>query len=1160
MVPLFKRIVSLIVFAMTAFYCNAQNGFFTDASEASVRNAAQKRVIVPGKYRTLKLASEGMLSFLKLLPSEQKITNRNFTPVLDIPMPNGTMARFHVWESAAMEPALAAANPSIKTYTGQGIDDPTATIKIDWTEFGFHAMILSSVTGSVFIDPYDQKTVTNYVSYYKADFTKKGTYRELAPIKNPQLASRGAAELATGVCVGSQLRTYRLAVACTHEYAIAATGQPNPTVAQALAKIVTTANRVNGVYEKELSVRMVLVAAENSIIFVDSIADPFTGNDDPGTLINESQTVIDANILSANYDIGHTFSTGGGGLAYLGVVCTSGQKGRGITGSTNPVGDAYDIDYVAHEIGHQFGGNHTFNSIAGACDGNGASNANAEPGSGSTIMAYAGICGSDNLQNNSNAQFHAVSFNEITALSVNGSINSCAAIIATGNTPPVVTAGADYVIPKSTPFVLSGGGTDANGDALTFSWEQMNVGGSFGAWNTPADNAPIFRSFAPKSTPVRYFPQLSDVINNTTTKGEILPSYARTLNFRLTARDNRAGGGGVCFDEANITVSGTAGPFVVTYPDAAGITWYVNDFKTITWNPSGTAAAPINCSNVKIELSTDGGNSFPVVLIASTPNDGSAEIQVPANITATARIRISAVGNVFYDLSNTNFSIQNSPTADYTFNSPEPVSICGNTGSASAIIKTAALSGFTTAINLSTSGNPAGTTVTLGNSPLTPGSNTTLTLNNTNTLAAGTYDITVTGIAGAVNKSRIVSFVINPAPTAPATLTSPIASATGVSLLPLFNWAPVTGATSYTLDISTSNTFTPIVQTVTNITSLPKALTTPLAENTIYYWRVTTTNSCGTGSASVTGIFKTGINPCRNSTDIPKAISATGTPTITSTLVIPAANGAVINDLNVVGLTGSHLYVADITVTLTSPAGTNVVLFDQICSGFADFNFNLDDEAALAIGCPITGNKIFKPQNVLSAFDGQNSAGTWTLTIKDNYDADGGNLTGWGLAVNNCAPIATSISTTPWASLCPATASTALTSNLTGTVYQWQLNTGSGFTNITNNANYAGATAATLQITNAPSSWTGYQYRCVTDGANSTVFTLGFVNVWNGSISNAWETAGNWSCNTIPDIYTDVIINSGAVVVNSNGICRSIRVNPASSVTVNTGFKLTVAH
>ena len=993
-----KNLLTLLFCFLLITGLHAQNNFFTDVSEATIRQATQQRVIIPSKYRTLRLDSSFLLSFLKLLPSEEKISNKNMAPVIAMPMPDGTTASFRIWESAAMEPGLAKAQPQIMTFTGQGIDDPTATIKLDWTMYGFHAMILSAVTGAVFMDPYDQQTVTNYISYYKKDYLKKEPFAELAPIKMLQNAK--PATVLAGTCVGNVLRTYRLAVACTHQYAKAVTKVVRPTKEQVLAFIVTTVNRVNGVYEKELSIRLVLVANNTNVIFISLTTDPFTGNDDAGVLIGESQQNIDTEIGDANYDIGHTFSTGGGGLAGLGVVCITGQKAAGITGSPNPVGDPYDIDYVAHEIGHQFGANHTFNSAQNGCNGPGVMGNNVEPGSGSTIMAYAGLCDPENLQDSSDAQFHTLSFDEIVAYSNSGSGNNCPVKTNTGNSAPVVNAGAAYTIPISTPFVLTGSATDINGDALTYSWEQIDVGGPFGVWNAPSGDAPLFRSFSPTTAAFRHFPKLSSQITNTTVIGEILPTYSRTMHFSLTARDNRAGGGGVCYAETSVSSVAGSGPFVVTSPNASGIVWFVNDFQTVTWNPAGTAAAPVSCANVSIQLSTDGGLTFPVTILAGTPNDGTEQIQVPNNISNNVRIRVLAVGNIFYDFSNNNLSIQTSPTATFSFNNPATVAACA-AASGVTTLKTGSLGGFATSIALSATLNPPGTTVSFGATSIAPGASTTVTLNNTNSLATGSYTIRITGVAGAVTKTRDLVFIVGGGPIAPAALTTPINDSVGLPVRPSFNWSAVSGATSYTLELSKTNNFAIIYRTIINIIP-PYVLTSSLGEDSVYFWRVKSTNVCGTGAASANpNRFKTGINTCRISRDDPKIINAVGADEITSTLVIPPALGVVITDLNVVGLAGTHTFIQELKFTLTSPAGTSLGLFESICGQDANFNLNLDDQAATAtFPCPPIGGVTIIPQSALSAFNGENSTGTWTLTVSDPLDGDGGALTGWGLSIN----------------------------------------------------------------------------------------------------------------------------------------------------------------
>ena len=627
-----------------------------------------KRQIVPQKFLAFDLNTQAFKGLLFSAPLEKNVRINQSSCIVTLPLPNGQYQRFRVIEAPVMEEALAAAFPNIKTYSIKGIDDPYASGKLDWNEFGFHAMVLSN-SGDFFIDPYCLNNTTQYISYYTNDFVKPAADvmieagllgqkvdGEQKPAKGVQ--NNTGAKPAAAPCVGANLRSYRLAVACTGEYAVAATGQSAPTVAQTLAKIVTSVNRVDGVYEKEVAIRMVLVATETAVVYTNASTDPFTGNNNATTLINESQTVINNNIGSANYDIGHTFSTGGGGLANLGCVCQSGVKAKGITGSPSPVGDPYDIDYVAHEMGHQFGGNHTFNCGTGSCSGNRNQSTSMEPGSGVTIMAYAGICGTiDNLANNSIAYFHGVSYDEIINYTNFSSGNSCAVIIPSGNQAPVVTGSNNYTVPKSTPFFLTGSATDPDGDPLTYSWEEMDAGLTTSSWNT--GTRPYFRSYVPTTNPTRLFPNATVVNsgNYTGTRGEYLPTTAQTLNFRLTARDNKMGGGGVCYASNQVIVD-ASGPFTVTYPSSTGVVWYSSALDTVKWDVNGTDQAPVACDSVRILISYNSGTTYSV-LVASTPNDGYQMVTVPtvsANIT-TCRIRVESIGNVFYDIGNNVFTI-----------------------------------------------------------------------------------------------------------------------------------------------------------------------------------------------------------------------------------------------------------------------------------------------------------------------------------------------------------------------------------------------------------------------------------------------------------------------------------------------------------------------
>lgn len=660
-----KKIFTLfLAFFLCCAYSHAQSDgkFWTVIRDDQVQPLAE-RTIVPDKYETVRLNGDALKTVLFAAPGEQSSSLKSSAAVIGLPFPGGNIQQFRVVQSPVMAPELAARFPEIRTFSIQGITDPAASGKLDWTEAGFHAFIRTSY-GDFFIDPYCRTNSTDYITYNTADFTKKKgqAFVEKDVLKAKDRTDKkmpGAGLLKTtreAECVGDQLRTYRLAVACTGEYAQAVTGLPAPSTAQILSAVVTTVNRVDGVYETEVAVRMVLIANETTLLFADPVTDPFTGNDDGSILIGESQTVIDNRISNSDYDIGHTFSTGGGGLAYLRCVCVDGLKASAITGSTYPAGDAYDIDYVAHEMGHQFGGNHTFAAATGACSGNGNPGTQVEPGSGVTIMAYAGICDINDLAAHSIPYFHTVSFYEIVDNVTYGDASTCPVLTATGNSAPVVTGSATYTIPKGTPFILAGSALDLEGDSLTYQWEE-NDSGPAGNWNS--GNAPYFRSYAPVTSPARMFPKLSVVLsgNYTGTIGEYLPSSPQTLYFRLTARDNRMGGGGVCYADSHVIVDGS-GPLQVTYPNAPGITWASGSAQTVTWDVNSTDLPPVSCGNVNILISTDGGTTFSM-LLANTPNDGSQLIMAPvlATTVSTCRIKVEAVGNIFFDIDNKNFTI-----------------------------------------------------------------------------------------------------------------------------------------------------------------------------------------------------------------------------------------------------------------------------------------------------------------------------------------------------------------------------------------------------------------------------------------------------------------------------------------------------------------------
>jgi hypothetical protein len=642
-------LLTVVLATVPAGARTTQSSLWSDLSSSAVTPAGD-RVVQPDLYRPLALDVDAMREVLATAPLEGTPEAAART-TLELPLPYGGFGEFAIVESPILDPALGSRYPDIRTYAGIGLDDPSATVRLDLTPAGFHALVLSA-EGTWLIDPVQMGDIVHYQSYYHRDHTS-GPTLDGCTVIDDGMGEEIARLVRMGVPrSGTQLRTYRTAVAADGEYTIFHGG----TVPLGLAAVTTSMNRVDGVYEREVSVRMVLIPNEDLIIYTNPSTDPYTNNNG-NTMLGQNQANLDAVIGSANYDIGHVFSTGGGGIAGLGVVCRAGRKAQGVTGLNAPIGDNFDIDYVAHEMGHQFGSNHCFNGNAGACSGGNRNGPTAyEPGSASTIMGYAGICSPQNLQPHSDDYFVWISIQEIVAYTTGGAGNGCAVTTPTGVVEPTVDAGlGGFTIPLGTPFTLAGSATTTG--TPTYCWEESDLGPA-GPPDAPSGNAPIFRSFRPVTGPSRTFPKQSDLLNNVHTIGELLPTYARNLSFKLTVRDVQVGGVGVANDGIAFSVS-TAGPFLVTAPNT-NVTWPEGSQQTVTWNVAGTDVAPVSCANVNIRLSTDGGVSFPTVLVSNTPNDGSELVTIPAGPTTTARVKVEAADNIFFDLSNVNFTIESS--------------------------------------------------------------------------------------------------------------------------------------------------------------------------------------------------------------------------------------------------------------------------------------------------------------------------------------------------------------------------------------------------------------------------------------------------------------------------------------------------------------------
>lgn len=963
-----------------------------------------ERRSTPNNYKIYNLDLESLTYKLKNSP-KRKGNKAASNLIIEFPSASGELANYEVYEATVLDEALQKKYPSIKSYIGKNTLNSAETIRFSISKIGLHAMILQQKEGAVFIDPYtsDHKT---YMVYSKKDVPSIDPFVCLFDDVNDKTTTAKTTLSSKSLNANDgEMRSYRLAIATTGEYSqfqltyhgVSSTASVAEKKEAILSAINATMTRVNAIFERDVSLTMKLVADTDKVIFLDPNTDNLT-NDDGNVLINESQTVIDANIGANNYDIGHTFSTGGGGLAQLNSPCTT-SKARGITGSSFPIGDTYDIDFVAHEMGHQFGANHTFNSDEGSCSGNKNNITSIEPGSGSTIMAYAGLCAPDNVQSQSDDYFHLVSIQEMWANISAGNSSSCATLTNTGNSVPVVSALNTYTIPISTPFALTAEATDPDNDILTYTWEQLDSENAAAPPVATATVGPSFRSIAPSTSPTRYFPNQNTVIaGKLFDTWEVLPSVSRTMRFGVNVRDNNLSGGQSASQETTITFDGTSGPFNVT-SQTSPVSWNSNETKTITWNVANTNNTPVNCATVNILLSTDGGFTFPFEIATNVPNNGTYTFPVPNITTNLGRIKVESVGNIFYAINKANLTIQ---AKEFQLNfSNSTAKVCKPTSAVYNFTYHTFL-GFNEETTFSATGNPAGSTVTFN--PTTATSNNTnveVTVSGIDNLNTGTYEINLKGISAtsAMEKSKPVTLAVFESTIATPTLTSPANNTTAILNPYVFEWNADENAESYQIQLATDANFNSIIEESNTLTTNGYTANS-LNFNTTYYWRIKSSNNCGESAFSEVFNFSTANIICNtyNSTDKSLEIPDNDPNGVNS--IIKVLNNQTITDIDVtVNIT--HPYVEDLTLKLTSPNGIAILL--SVSNGGSASNYTgtiFDDDATTKISngvAPFTGR--FIPQLPLANLNNIESKGDWTLNVADNGEADTGTISNWSIEI-----------------------------------------------------------------------------------------------------------------------------------------------------------------
>ncbi len=820
-----------VVFFIFVSICYGQNNFWVPTDNSTLRNDLnlEKREITPSKYTSYYFDFEKFISTIDIL-------QKSFA--MDIPMNDGKMSTFLMQYTPVFSPELAQKFPGFYSFTGKEVNG-TAHIKFSVSPAAIHGMIFQSDGETIFIDPLTRDNAQHYQVYYKKDFKKRtGNFTcGLSPDHHTWNDLRTEMNHGARLPGDCQYRQYRLALACTGEYATFHGG----TVDRVLSAFNATMTRVNGVFERELGVTMVLVPDTDKLIFFNASNDPYSNNNG-SVMLGQNQTTVDNVIGRNNYDIGHVFSTAGGGIASLASVCTS-RKAQGVTGQNRPVGDPFDIDFVAHEMGHQFGGNHTQNNN---CQRNNPTAM--EPGSASTIMGYAGIC-EPNVQSRSDDYFHAISLQEISNFIVAGQGRTCPEIISTDNEKPNVEVQKNsYIVPISTPFVLTAEATDNNGDNLTYCWEQMNNERTTMPPLATSTGGPNFRSFKPSSNPSRYFPELG----SRNPRWEVLPSVSRNMSFRCTVRDNNSLYG--CTDEVNVSIGfeSSAGPFRIISPNSQGIQWQVGSNQTVTWNVANTDRAPINCAAVDIFLSTDGGMSFPHLIASNLPNNGSAQILIPNIATNSGRIMVKASDNIFFNVNGFNVRIVTSFSMETL---EEEHTICDE-ASKSIELVLRNISNFSGPLLLNVMEKPEQILANISPSFFSSlPANSDLVLSQLNNLSLGAHQVKVQGVANSESQVldiNLFKYTHNLVDIEPV---SPLKNQLNVEAKNLlFEWPMVEGVKSYRLQVSRSNDFSSLVL---NVTTQNNFYTENLEDATVYYWRVEAQTPCRPNNWTLPFLFTT---------------------------------------------------------------------------------------------------------------------------------------------------------------------------------------------------------------------------------------------------------------------------------------------------------------
>jgi hypothetical protein len=1000
-----NRILFFSCLLLVPFFNTAQVIWETADQQEVAKIPSEERGIQPHTFNLIKINPQALSDNLVAAPDRFSGTNGI---AIDFPTGNDTFETFMVYDSGAMAKGLKRQFPKVRSYFGKSVDNNLNTIYFTITPQGFRGLITGEKI--IYMDPYAKSVPNIIMSYNRKHLTRRGTESYECQVRDELTAGQQLdieAAITAKAFQDRQFRTYEIAIAATGEYTAyhddGNAGNGN-AVADALAAIVVTVTRVNSVYENEMSMRFQLISGNDQVIYTNSTTDPYD-NYSGGAMLGQNVTTLQSVIGVNNYDLGHVFSTGGGGIAAT-SPCGTGKE-RGVTGIVTPEFDPFDIDYVSHEIGHQFGASHTFYN---GCFGGSPSSRPYETGSASTIMGYAGIC-APNVQDNSDAYFHLISLFEMQG-SIDGDTCDDQISLGTSNpTAPNAVSPGDKTIPRSTPFKLTSTSSvvpDA-GETYTYNWEQLDNGATaaIGATQPPVGTnttGPLFRSKFATTSPTRYFPNLPDLVNNIDPVWEELPSVSREIQFYCTIRDNNPNGGQTDFAGTTLQV-GTAGPFLVNAPNGGEI-WHEGELKTVTWAVNSTNTGTYS-TTVNILLSLDGGLTYPVTLASGTNNDGSQSVTIPTGVKTTqARIMIEAASNYFFDITNNDFEIKEG-TFELTAASDD-FSVCQPSDGATTFEYNAAPD-FNETVSFSAVGLPAGLTASFTPSSTSTDATVSVSISGTSGVDANQYDFSVEAQFISVTISKDFTFKLFDTVVGDVIQVTPVNGAVNQVANPLLQWEDLASASSYLVEISETSDFSIIAES--NTVSFQNTYQpTALVNSNIYYWRVTPSNDCNAGTTVSISLFQTAQDVCityDNETYENTAQPANRQDEWNTSINAVAAKVVVTDDIEVTNLSfymnATHGDTGHIKMQLSAPTGRFAEVYNRECASGVNFDLIASDQGTQNFGCApgytgaLTGNQ--RPGQAFTRFNNASALGEWVLLATDRTSGTGGTFNQFSVTV-----------------------------------------------------------------------------------------------------------------------------------------------------------------